>query len=189
MTILQLALLLLFSSLYEVRSWDVVSLEICFNNQSVDLFMMSYDNCMLRYDAYGVKVNKYPGVAVPLSVEDLQCLIGYDAFRSCALCHLCHYYLYHQQDIFAYKYALRSLEASPRSSPAFRDRSGQATSRPELPIAVARPPAGWGNSNVQSQDWAFKRKTSVNLQTHGCRAPCTTGSVAEEAYKPQNAGP
>ena len=100
-----------------VCGWENVRLSRCLQNRTVNLFVMSHDNC-LRYDDFDIELSGYPGVDFPLSVEDLECLIGYEDFLSCASCYLCHYFLHHGQDIFAYKYALRSLEVSPQSSPA-----------------------------------------------------------------------
>lgn len=111
------------------QAWELASLGRCLNNRTVNLFAMSLDNCV-RFDTYSYSYtysytydemgasSMYPGMEVPLSVEDLECLNGYNEFRSCASCYLCHYYLHYGQDVDAYKYALRSLELSPASAPA-----------------------------------------------------------------------
>ena len=98
--------------------WERVRLSRCLQNRSVNMFAMSYGNCM-EYDGYDIESGVYPGVDFPLSVEELECLSGHDAFRSCASCFLCYYYSFHDHYIFAYKYAIRALEVSPTSSPAF----------------------------------------------------------------------
>lgn len=100
-----------------VHGWENVRLSRCLHNLTVNLYAMSFDNC-LRYDNYDVEAGKYPGVDFPISVEVLECLYGHDAFRSCTSCYLCHHYLHHNQDISAYKSVVRSLGVSPRSAPA-----------------------------------------------------------------------
>lgn len=100
-----------------VQGWENVRLARCLDNRTVNLFVMSFDNCIL-YDDYDIEAERYPGVDFSMTVDLLECLLGHDAFRSCASCYLCHYFLHHDQDMFAYKYALRSLEVSPHSAPA-----------------------------------------------------------------------
>lgn len=100
-----------------VYGWETASIPRCLQERSVNLYAMSYDNCV-HYDSYDIEASRYPGVDIPLTAEDLICMNTYDELRSCASCYLCHHYLHHGQDIAAYNFALRSLQVSPASTPA-----------------------------------------------------------------------
>lgn len=87
--------------------------------QPFEFVSMLHDTCRTQsFLGMDIGNNLYPNVEIPLQKEDLECMTSYDEYRSCASCFLCHYHMHHSNDLFAYQYALQSLEASPKSAPA-----------------------------------------------------------------------
>jgi hypothetical protein len=76
---------------------------------------LSNGNCM-QYDEYRVAKNIYPQ-GKTFTAEELHCLSNTPELVACSASYLCHYYLYHDHSIAAYKSALLSLEYYPLAAP------------------------------------------------------------------------